>query len=416
MRIFTQKEQLYAHISNLFELALFRSLGVEIIYPAPPPILIPEIATSSADTISSPSLPPPPQEGEKIRKSRFSAVWSFLTKKTFNIRQSFEQYEHTTNVLANGPRHMKHEALPPPPMTKAETEDAISRLAIGVSDGVSDPFTAALRAIEAESSIFSTSHSVRFDPPNTLIRLTRDEVEEPPMTSSQNTSSTGEGSHSSGNRTFRTTTTTTTARKRRRVTGADKAALSSILGWRPDGSGSGFGGTSTFLKHQCITVLYSSTVHTENSHEMKLPSGRATSPHPINDTPSVAGTAGGKNGHGSKPSPGHWTTYRYYDEREPSLGQWIVETSEEAEIVRHQQNVTDDVRPLEHTWLHLNRKLTAQIEIQYPMNDESVQLEESIEQDFEDITVRNSCSVCGKVTPSVVLEPRAWCASLYSEC
>jgi len=404
---------MYTHISNIFELALLQSLGAKIAYP--PPMPAKETTTAGADIIPPPppSPPPTPREGGKSRKSRFSAVWSFLTKKTFGVRQSLEQYDRQmADALVNGLRHVKHEALPPPTMTKAETEDAISRLAIGVSSGPSDPFTTALKAIQAESSIFSTSHSVRFEPPDTLIRLASDEAEGPSMTSSQNTSSAAGGSRSSGDNRTITTTTTTTTRKRRRVTGADKAALSSILGWRLDSSGSGFGGTSTFLKHQCITVLYSSSVRMGNPIEAKPPAGTLT-PRPGNATPSTAGPAGGRNAPGSSlPSSSHWMTYRYYDEKEPTLGQWIVETSEEAEIMTQQQNLVEDITPLEHIWVHLNRKLTARIEVHSAVHNESDEAEGAAEHDPDEIAVWNSCGVCGKTTPTRVLEPGAWCAHL----
>lgn len=403
--------QLYTHISNILELSLLQSLGAEIVYP-PPPKLTQETMTAIEEVAPPPSLPPPaspqlPNEGAKTRKSRFSGVWSFLTKRAFSTRESPERYDHQiTNALSNGLRHMKREALPPPPTTKAETEDAISRLAIGVSNGPSDPFTAALNAIQAESSIFSTSHSVRFDPPDTLVRLANDEA----WSSMADTSGTTGASRASDDRNLVTTTTTTTPRKRRRVTGADKAALSSILGWRPDGGGSGFGGTLGFLKHQCITLLYSSTARVENLMEAKLSAGRPISPHPGINATSATGTVSDRNGH--IPSPythTSWISYRYYDEREPTLGQWLAEAGEEAETVTCQLTAAESVGPLEHTWMHLNLKLTARIEVHHTMNTEGIQAK-TLDHDFEEITVLNSCIVCGKATPTRVLEPGAWCA------
>jgi hypothetical protein len=409
--------QLYTHISNILELSLLQSLGVEIVYPPPPPKPTQATTVAIADVVSPASPPPPasPQlsgEVAKTRKSRFSGVWAFLTKKAFSTRQPAEQNDRQiTNALANGISHMNREAPLPPPTTRAETEDVISRLAIGVINGPSDPFTAALKAIQAETSIFSTSHSVRFRPPDTLARLASDELDAPSMTSSQNTGGTAGTSHSSNDRTSATTITAKTPRKRRRVTGADKAALSSILGWRPDGSGSGFGGTSSFLKHQCITVLYFSPAHVEIPMEARLPAGRPTSPFAGTTTTSAAGAVVDRNGYGPNPfTHALWITYRYYDEREPTLGQWIVEASEEAEIATYQQIAIENAGPLEHTWMHLNLKLTARIEIRHSMNNESVQVEGVLEHDPEEITLRNSCSVCGKVTSTRVLEPGAWCA------
>lgn len=337
----------------------------------------------------------------KSRKSRLSGVWSFFTKKTFDFKHSLADHDRQfANTLANRVVSARRQALPaPPPATRNQTEDAISRLAIGVSAGASDPFTAAVEGIRAEASIFSTTSAVRFEPPETLQRLAKHEAEDAPesMSSSQNT-----GGGQSPKESMTKTTTTATTRKRRRVTGADKAALSSILGWRLDGSGTGFGGISSFLKHQCITVLYYSPAQMYDAIDAKLSATRPASPFIGSPTATLTGVAA------HLPKLAQWRTYRYYDEKESTLGQWIVESSEEAEISMHQRHSLEDTEPVEYTWMHLNWKLTARLEAYYSMNSDSVQVEGALDHDLDEIMVHMSCNVCNRETKKIKLNPGAW--------
>lgn len=390
-------------------------------FPEPIPEPVPLTPIKSNDTIQS--------KPAKQRKSRIASVWSFLTRATYDFRHppttSRGQY---VGALGPGLAAIHRDRLRPAilPATRNETENAITRLAIGVGgSGPSDPFTTAVKGIRAESSVFSTSYSVRFDPPETLIRLAKTEFDDTDsMSSSQNNGTASTSLYPPELRMTNSTASGTTAsnpmgRKRRRVTGADKAALSSILGWRPDGTGAGFGGVSSFLKHQCITVLYSSPAQTTEAINSKLAGNtRPTSPYPsgTSSTAAANGTATlaavNAHVHGiTPPRLAQWKTYRYYDEKEPTLGQWITEASDEADIAAHQNPIHDTAAPIEHTWMHLNWKLTAKLEHQYSMNSDSLQveMEGALEQDFDDeITVHVSCSVCGKETKKRNLTPGAW--------
>ena len=283
-----------------------------------------------------------------------------------------------------------------------------------------NPFTTAMNGIESRSSIFSTSPSVHFYPPEVLKRLALDEddsiipsTSDPLATTSPNPSQ---------------------PRRRRRTNGADKAALSSLLGWRPDANGSGFGCISTFLKHQCITVLYFSPVQLDDAggsgrekdkdKEKEADREKAktkdvekdvllrpTSPMPDFSTPFINTPFIGSAAAASlPPKRGQWRTYRFYDDREPTLGQWISDACDDVEVFSIRRGLlTTEVLDvtMEYTWMHLDMRVTARATIDSA--SETSDPEKSVES-VEDDQVRLSmrCSVCGESTKIADLQDGAW--------
>ncbi|KAF8309057.1 hypothetical protein DL93DRAFT_2086239 [Clavulina sp. PMI_390] len=420
------------------------------------------------------------------------------------------------------------------PLTRKQTEDTITRLAIGsptsspnntltrghkggassdtgaesgteiglggrvVSVGGAptvDPFGTALAGITSSAAVFSTSPGVRFEPPETLVRLARGESSwsddlnvDPPSNSVTTKASSSDSTKkltvqlrsepsTSTNRSTVTSATGASARRRKRITGADKAALSSILGWKPDGSGTGFGtSVSTFLKHQCLTVLYSNslsdvpgiggsgsagggtprpmspapTAASVSMNDAGIPGTGASTPIANSNAVSVAAGPGGGSTGSIPPRLAQWRTYRYYDEREATLGQWLVEAAEEVEIIAHQTQIQSQnqgshsqqqqqYRPsslalaaastmgvgvpsagagtgtntgaksvtlVEHCWMHLQWKLTAKLA--WRIEDAAHAQDDAVGADEDEMESFVSCAVCGKETAKSVLSNGAW--------
>ncbi|KAF8327214.1 uncharacterized protein EI90DRAFT_3127267 [Cantharellus anzutake] len=297
----------YTYLSILIELSFLRDSGVKLEYVLSPPL---------------PSIPLPPVE--PIPKGRLHLIahtkeisrrglWSFITKKTADFRNL-----RPRSIFAS-----RHSITDSPPLRTAELPSptmAPPPTAIGVIP---------VSSIQHESSIFSTSHSVKPEPPPIIVRLSNEE---------------GESEAKVGGE------TPSKARHRKRLTGADKVTLSTILGWKSDGTG--FGNVHGFLKHQAITVLYSSHMFIMNRVQQ---------------------------------------TYRYYDETYETLGAWIQEVSSQAQENPHTGEV------LKYTWCHSTFMLTADVH-------RAPEATQEVGPDEDTITTYLSCNICDANTTSVKLE------------
>ena len=344
---------MYTYLSIAIELSFLKNSGVKLEYPVSPPL--PSIPLPP---IESGSNVPASSDGTHGQKGH-SGIWSYISRKTADIRNLRPRSIFTSRYATESPPQRTAD-LPPPLMAPPPT--AVGMVPVASMPSRVPPsrtpgaVTTALRGIRHESSIFSTSYSVKLEPPPFLVRLAKDEDDDEKLGETPNK-----------------------ARMRKRLTGTDKVTLSAILGWKSDGSGGGFGNVNGFIKHQAITVLYSSP-HLHHDHNG---SGRTRPmiPPPGGVSPLT-------------PSHPRWKTYRYYDEHQETLEAWIRHVFSVAE------NNPDNLDALKHTWCHNSLELTAELH----RAPEDVQLA-----DEDVVSTHLSCCVCHIHTSSVRLED----ASLY---
>ena len=237
--------------SLILELNLFRDSDVE---PR-------RLSEQVIDTTAASSLPAAAQnighrERAKARVSKAKeGLWSYIAKQS--------------ETILGRVRTISHDSLSqkPIPSATAATESEVPKTPPLL------PFTAEMKAVEEASGVLSTTPGLRFPPPALLQEIAEKETK---------------SGYSD-------------------VTASQNAGLQSILGWSLDHH---LSGRDAFLRHQCITVLYSEYVPVESAHpDEEKGSGQSTA----SSTPCVQRK---------------WRTYRYYsraEDEDTSLGEFIID-------------------------------------------------------------------------------------------
>ncbi|KAI0052167.1 hypothetical protein FA95DRAFT_1602122 [Auriscalpium vulgare] len=233
----------YALLSQVLEQHVLSNLGVALRYPAP---TLPPPAPPAAQAIHAPHIAPLPHRNSSPdvkhrHRDAFnpSALWSMFSRKTGSLlHRAVTVNPYGTRGGSLDLARPVPESLPlPTPRTSVEG-GLIRRLSIfGEQRPPAPPppqpvepelpFQAALRRIESQKALLSTSAGVILSPPSLLSRLAEREKENPS----------------------------------RRLTGEERTGLSSILGWEgKKAAGRGMAGTSGFVRQQSLSVLYSEHV------------------------------------------------------------------------------------------------------------------------------------------------------------
>ncbi|KAH8105226.1 hypothetical protein BXZ70DRAFT_919923 [Cristinia sonorae] len=222
--------------------------------------------------------------GYRPKRDSHSGFWSFLSKKKDDfVRRAADA---APMLVRRGSLDLPATNSSPQPRSSEENSARPRRLSI-IGDfrpsflGVQKeqppeepPFATALSLLKRFEDLYSTSPGVAFSPPPLLVRLAEKEKRDP----------------------------------ERKLTGDERAALSSILGWTTKAAkGNGMAGTSGFVLQQGLCVLYS-----ENTPAISPGTSRPTTPgttrtHSSSSVVSLHGTqktscCGLKK----------WVTYRYW--------------------------------------------------------------------------------------------------------
>ncbi|KAG8839645.1 hypothetical protein FRC18_009575 [Serendipita sp. 400] len=241
----------YTVKSLVLETSVLRDLGISLVFRP-----LSAEPTSSAGVEASQGASPVSRT--KTRASKKEALWSYLTKRSENI---FGRV-----------RALSHDNSPRPSLDSLSDEHPKANQAPPTL-----PFNAEVKRIREAEAALSTSPGVRFPPPALLNELAEKE------------SQTGYSD----------------------LTPSQKTGLRSLLGWDVDHR---LSGPNAFLRHQCITVLYSEHV-----------------PTPV-ENPGEETTDNQSNVSWAQCIQPQWTTFRYYSRNEDrSLGEMITTKCSEAE-------------------------------------------------------------------------------------
>lgn len=192
------------------ELVLVRDSGIQLRYPAVPPV-----------TPQPAPVPIPPTAARIKHRSRpsrpGSGLWNFLTKTTENI--------------IHRSRTISLDAVSRPPKGddgNQQYDVDITPTVSSLKKGASDTFSSLVEEVNRTKHLLSTSPGVEFPMP----QLLQDIVEKEKRASTVS------------------------------LTAGDETGLSSILGWT--GRREDFLGPENFLKHQSITTIYSEHSYTRH--------------------------------------------------------------------------------------------------------------------------------------------------------
>jgi 1-phosphatidylinositol-3-phosphate 5-kinase len=238
----------YCVTSLLLELNLFHGSGIELHLPSEQVADMPPAPPVSAVIHSH-------RERAKVRATKAKeGLWSYLAKQSETILGRVRTISHDSSsqsplAFANNPAGL--DTPKPPPLS---------------------PFSTEVKGMEEVSGVLSTTPGSNFPPPILLQELAEKEA------------NTGQSD----------------------VTASQNAGLGSILGWNVDHH---LSGPKAFLRHQCITTLYSEYVPKESTQpDEENDRGQST----VSWTPCVQRK---------------WRTYRYYsrtDGEDTSLGEFIM--------------------------------------------------------------------------------------------
>lgn len=246
----------YCVTSLILELGLFQNSGVELHLPEEPVV----------HTTHARSPSPPTHNGRHRERAKFKAlkakdgIWSYLTKQSETI------LGRVRTISQDSSSQRPLSALSTITDTETNKEQAMP------------PFSAEVKSVNEAAGVLSTTPGLTFPPPVLLTELAEKEAQ------------TG---HSD-------------------VTASQNTGLRSILGWSVDRK---LAGPNAFLRHQCITTLYSEYVPVESTQPNEENDGGQST---VSWTPCV---------------PRKWRTYQYYStdhSNDYCLGEFIIKKCEDA--------------------------------------------------------------------------------------
>lgn len=352
---------MFTYLSLLLEQDLLSNSDVELHYPK---VTIPNL----------PTFPPAAERPststdvkEKLRRQGSgSGLWSFLSKKTEDL---LHRAAHVSPIrrrgsidLAFGQKVSRTTSLPQGP-DGGFLSRKLSMLSGSVSPRASQEpeethattFAAVVKRMDAWKDLLSTSPAVVFPPPTFLLSVANKEDKDPG----------------------------------RRPLGDERAALTSLLGWQgKEALGKGVVGTSGFVRHQGLTVMYSEHVPgaslLANPPALNKPDSASIESQVPVRTPCW--------GHRRK-----WINYRYYKRGrrwDESLGEAIVRWCEVAEDACGHPDCHFNRGEHDMRWIHGGLRLLA-----------TVSLPTSSDASTSDDLVRMwvTCAVCGKESPRRVM-------------
>lgn len=359
----------YTLLSLLLEQKFLSSSFIKLQYPksATPSISIPSPTATLTHRNSSPDV----QVEAKPRKRDIlrQGIWSLLHKRlqrsatvdtsdsrgaSLDLPRSEPDLPKTPRASLDGsptsPLRQRRfsifggdRAPPPSPSGQATPEPSPDRA-----------FQSALHRIEESKGMLSASPGLVFPPPQLLVRLAESEREHP-------------GRH---------------------LTGEERTALTSILGWegkKAAGRGNLIS-TTAFLRQQQLSFLYSEHIYGPGPDRMIQAPADGTLNRPMvegepEQRPYVhCGT------------PVQWLTYVYYAgcNNDQSLGDMVTSMCVQADDPCAQPGCKARRRQHERRWIHGGIRVVVQTEARNPSTSPDVH--------SEDIEMWQSCKICRKST------------------
>lgn len=341
---------LYVYLSLVLEQHLLSNSHIQLHFPRPatkPKLSLPLVPSFSLDR--------GPTQDEKQGQKREGAVagglWNFFSKKTETLLH---------RAASVGPS-LVHRGSAELPLTRSQGEPRtsvdelgqqggrISLDALG-SDGVARerPFTATLRQLEGSKDLLTTSPGMAMPLPDVLVGIAGREKRDP----------------------------------LRKLSGDDKAALSSVLGWEgKDVLGRGMTGTAGFVRHQGLSVLFSTHVPTPLvAPQAAAPSGSVLSV-PSTIAPIQITSCGTRR---------KCVTFRYYQrdgEADETLGEMVMNACARADELCDKPGCPFMRGDHDSRWIHAGIRVVA-----------TVGLPSSGAGDDDGIIMWEQCAICGRQT------------------
>lgn len=315
------------------------------------------------------------------RKDPVSGLWAYLSKKKDNILQRAIHVGPAPPLIRSGSLDLalsrSSGKMPHAPRTSDDSETPRPRKLSFIADfrpsflsrgerepSTSEilPFESALALLRRHESMLSTSPGVKFTPPLILVRLAERESSDP----------------------------------KRKLTGDEKAALSSLLGWvgRRDPAKHMIG-TCGFVRQQGISLLYSEHVPMTSSGDSgtstpsaSLKSSSTSSLPPPSVPPKLVHCGNRRN----------WITYRFYGEHDESLGDTVKRLCTTANNLCREPGCGYKRRQHELRWIHGGTRIVVNVSNSH-MNDEKATKQE------DDLpSMWESCAQCQKRSPVVRMQ------------
>ncbi|KAG9019242.1 hypothetical protein FRB90_004804 [Tulasnella sp. 427] len=457
-------------LSLQLEAGLFRDLRIPLKHPTPSP---PDSQSKNLPTPTAPTALSSPKPNRRTKAQ--SGLWSFLTKKTEGILKPLhntassrsESSETLTPQSTSGQTSSAADdpTAHPVPFPNRVSLDLVRTFSHHIRLSSSDRevqdnntaipgqhpsarpvkvFSQVVARLNDDGTILSTSPDVRIPPPAVLLRLAEQE----------HRVSSSELVKSGSDQVFGPS-------GRLRLTGEDKVALNSLMGWTQSSLDvpseedllAKLVGISAFKRHQCICVLYMEHVPVTE----RLPdNGEGGRPKPsrqdggsTSSSPSVATTAtetpsttseitlgsvvSGETDTGasttSEPSPtpklptqpphtiaclpATSKRYQYFSHiTDQSLGEFVLDVCQDADtdMMCDRPGCGKPRKDHRISWIHAGAKITAKIETL----DERTEDSGAAESD-DSIRLWSSCQSCEKRTDESVMSSAAFLSPLLCE-
>ena len=332
------------------------------------PFPIPE-AGPMQRTLSSSST------GSKHKKDPVSGLWAYLSKKKDNILHRAIHAGPAPLLTRSGSLDLalshRSGTKPRPPRTSDDGESPRARKLSFIADfrpsflspkereqstaSESPPFGSAVALLKRYGDMLSTSPGVKFSPPLILIRLAERESSD----------------------------------LKRKLTGDEKAALSSLLGWvgRREPA-KHMVGTCGFVRQQGISLLYSEHVPVTSSNgsgtstpSSSLKSSSTLSLPPPSVPPKLTPCGNRRN----------WATHRFYGENDESLGEAVIRFCTSADDPCKEPGCGFKRGQHELRWIHGGTRIVVSISTCSDANDKkATEHEDDLPRMWE------SCAICQK--------------------
>lgn len=307
----------YTILSISLELSLLRDSAVELKYPAEP------VAVEPSPALKHPT--PNSSRGRGIARAAKArdGIWSYLTKHSGNILGRARTISQGSNSQVSSTLGSEIERPKSPTLPV---------------------FSATINGIKECEGVLSTTPGVRFPPPVLLMELAEKEAK------------TG---HSD-------------------LTAAQHVGLRSLLGWNVDHH---LSGPTAFLRHQCLTMLYSQYVPDEEKkkEEEEDNTGHSTTSW----QPCIQR---------------YWRTYRYYSteqDQDSRLGELVMDKCGNAEKPCTHKDCKFQVHSHQFRWVTGRTRIIARIHPDtLPPSD--------------GISMWISCHECGASTPRRPMSNGSW--------
>lgn len=351
---------IYVYFSILLEQDLFTNSRLELHYPKPTMPHLPSFPTTPERLSSS--------SGNRDKSKRDSAgLWGFLSKKT-------EEMLHRASNIPAGlvrrssvdghTRLSRHTSLPhgPDGGFLARRLSLISGSSRASHDSGAEPhkvtYAVAVRKMDGWKDLLSTSPGTVFPLPKFLHAIAELETKDP----------------------------------ERRLVGDERAALTSLLGWRGRESlGRGMVGVDGFVRHQGLTALYSEYVPGMSALLSPPPTPSKTDDDTAPaEPPFLLRTVCG--GHRRT-----WLKPRYYQHGsrwDESLGEAVIRWCETADEPCNYPGCAFTRAEHDRRWVHAGFRLLAEVNLPTASDGST---------SGDQVRMWHSCAVCGKETPKQVM-------------